>query len=165
MNEAVWLLDFDGVINARRPPWDSPLGRRHIYSAATGETYKAKWALDLVRVIRSIRMMGVDVRWCSSWCMDTEALEAALSMPKLPIALTDRPLPTSTVELSRLKLAAAEDVATSGKRLIWTDDEAVPTSGPEYDRLTANGRGLLIRPDARRGLTPDHLGDIFTFAS
>ena len=49
------------------------------------------------------------------------------------------------------------------RRLIWTDDVVTPTSGPEYEALTANGRGLLIRPATRRGLQPNHLDAIEAF--
>jgi hypothetical protein len=47
--------------------------------------------------------------------------------------------------------------------LIWTDDVAIPTSGPVRDELTAAGRALLIAPIPSRGLQPEDLEAIDAF--
>jgi hypothetical protein len=63
------------------------------------------------------------------------------------------------------KLAAAQAVLEGeGRPLVWTDDDAVPLSGPTYDELPAGGRALLIRPRAHRGLQPADLDAIEAFA-
>ena len=63
------------------------------------------------------------------------------------------------------KLAAALDVVErEGRRLVWTDDDAIPLAGPGLDRLTVRpARTLLVRPAPLRGLQPDHLDVIEAF--
>ncbi|MGI5185058.1 hypothetical protein ACQEVZ_53285 [Dactylosporangium sp. CA-152071] len=68
-------------------------------------------------------------------------------------------------EAPAAKLAAARAVLAGGDHLVWTDDDEVPAAGPLLDELTAAGRALLIRPDARCGLTPAHLDEIEAFAT
>ncbi|GAB7036225.1 MULTISPECIES: hypothetical protein [Catenuloplanes] len=52
----------------------------------------------------------------------------------------------------------------TGRRLIWTDDEALPPPGAARDALTADGRAMLVAPDSRRGLQPADLDAIEAFA-
>ena len=52
-----------------------------------------------------------------------------------------------------------------GRRLIWTDDEALPPPGPERDELTTDNRALLIAPRPARGLQPEDLDHIERFAT
>ncbi|GAA2643951.1 hypothetical protein GCM10010399_92380 [Dactylosporangium fulvum] len=80
------------------------------------------------------------------------------ALPPLGCAFSDEP------DASAAKLAAARAVLAAGRRLVWTDDDEVPESGPLRAELTAGGRALLIRPDARRGLTPADLDEIEAFA-
>jgi hypothetical protein len=47
---------------------------------------------------------------------------------------------------------------------VWTDDTAVPRSGPLFDELAGDGAGLLIRPHPRRGLRPRDVNRIEAFA-
>jgi hypothetical protein len=61
------------------------------------------------------------------------------------------------------KAQSARDVLWSGRRLVWTDDMEVPDDGPLHEELTADGLALLIRPDSRRGLTPDHMDQVEAF--
>lgn len=55
--------------------------------------------------------------------------------------------------------AAALDIVANGRRLLWTDDNAIWRSGPEREQLEAAG-ALLISPDERRGLQPDDVTTI-----
>ncbi|MFI6820554.1 hypothetical protein ACIBJE_06310 [Micromonospora sp. NPDC050187] len=88
-------------------------------------------------------------------------LERLWSLPTLGRAFTE---PFRDAGASAAKLAAARKVLANGRRLIWTDDLEVPHSGPLYDELTADGRGLLIRPNSSRGLQRSELNDIHVFA-
>ncbi|MDR7276071.1 hypothetical protein [Catenuloplanes atrovinosus] len=164
MTAPVWLLDVDGVINAKRPGWGGPPLRREVYSAEDDYAYPIRFAPALiVRIKELIKAEAVEVRWCTTWCPEAYRLERLWSLPPLGSALTRRPLPRGA-ECWPLKLAAARDVVhTEGRRLIWTDDEALPPPGPDRDALTADGRGLLIAPDSRRGLQPEHLDEIARF--
>lgn len=155
MREIHWLLDFDGVINIDRSPWKEAPFNSIAYSG--GRQYKIRWCPSLIGKIRLVHRQGVRIFWASTWCGDTDQLER---ITKLPPLLSARPTEMSY----RLKCEAAEAVVDSGHRLIWTDDEAVPTSGAFYRKLVKAG-SLLIKPHPRRGLTPEHLDSIMSFVS
>ncbi|GAB3867873.1 hypothetical protein ACFPIJ_23490 [Dactylosporangium cerinum] len=158
----VWLLDVDGVINTRRPLWGPEL-RRGV-ARSQGVDWPIRWAPPLITRIRRLAVAGVvEVRWCTTWCPDADALERLFDLPPLGRALTAAEL--AAVEgTDAVKLAAARRVLAERRRLVWTDDTAVPAAGPLADELTAGGRGLLIRPHPRRGLRPSDLARIESFA-
>jgi len=159
----VWLLDVDGVINASRPDWGTAPRREHVWSPSDHQSYLMRWAPGLIDRIRALHASGtVEVRWCSTWCPDAEALERLWRLPPLERALTEVPVPKGAYGWP-LKVEAARAVLAGGRRLVWTDDEAVPTSGVLHDELTADGRALLIAPNPTRGLQPDHVDDIEAF--
>jgi phosphoglycolate phosphatase-like HAD superfamily hydrolase len=153
-----WLLDVDGVVNASRPGWHAAPFRAQ--AAAYGQTWPIRWAPALVARIRDLIDSGaVEVRWCSTWCGQTGHLERVLGLPALESAIVVPP----DRFVGELKAQAARNVLASGRRLVWTDDMEVPDDGPLHDELTADGRALLIRPDRRRGLTPEHMDQAEAF--
>jgi hypothetical protein len=146
-------LDVDGVINTRRPLWGDSLRRGTAHS--DGVDWPIRWAPALTTRIRGLSDAGlVEVRWCSTWCPDAAVLERLFDLPPFGRALT-----LTGPDTDALKLAAARQVLAAGRRLVWTDDTAVPATGP-----TAGGRALLIRPHPRRGLRPRDLARIESFA-
>ena len=156
MSRPVWLLDVDGVLNAPRPGWGAAPRSGTAYS--TGQPFRLRWAPALATRIRAVHGSGlVDIRWCSTWCSDADQVERLLGLPCLDRAWHH---PISTTAAAIAKLAAARAVLDLGRRLIWTDDAAVPTSGPVRDELTATGRALLIAPIPSRGLQPEDLDAI-----
>ncbi len=123
-----------------------------------------RWAPALITRIRRLADAGlVEVRWCTTWCPDAEVLERLFELPAFGRALTAVELDTAD-ETDALKLAAARRVLAEPRRLVWTDDTAVPARGPLAGELTAGGRALLIRPHPRRGLRPKDLDRIESFA-
>lgn len=158
--KTVWLLDVDGVVNASRPGWGGAPTRRHVWSTMDQREYPIRFAPPLlVRIRKLIRAGLVEVRWCSTWCGDTAGLEAAFALDPLPSAFTFE----HKWQVRELKMQAAEDVLAAGDRLVWTDDQEVPSFGPIYDAMTADGKGLLIRPAGARGLQPGHIEQIERF--
>ncbi|WP_432992426.1 hypothetical protein [Dactylosporangium sp. CA-233914] len=158
----MWLLDVDGVVNTRRPVWGPQLGRGT--ARAGGVDWPIRWAPPLIDRIRRLHGDGVvEVRWCSTWCSDAEELERLFGLPPLRRALGGDDL-ASPGGTDLPKLAAAGRVLAAGRRLVWTDDTAVPLPGPLFDKLTEGGRALLIRPHPRRGLRPRDLDRIEAFA-
>jgi len=158
--KTVWLLDVDGVINVDRPGWGGPPCNRDI--EALGRTWRVRWAPRLMSRIRALAEAGqVDLRWCTTWCPDAAKLELMWRLPPLRRALAS-PINHRTKEAD--KLAAAVDVLAAGHRLIWTDDDAIPSPGtPLYRSLVENDRALLIEPDHRRGLQPDDMERVEAF--
>jgi hypothetical protein len=158
----VWLLDVDGVINIRKSPWGSAPHNGRAYD--NGTEWKMRWAPQLITRIRALHKSGeVEVRWCTTWCSNADQLERLFKLPVLGRAFTEE---LRGAQCSAAKLAAAQAVLAEGRRLIWTDDVEVPTERSEpvlYAELTAGGRGLLIRPDERGGLRPEHMDAIEVF--
>lgn len=158
----VWLLDVDGVINAICPGWGCAPVCRSVFVEC--EEFRLRWAAELVRQIRQLYEDDVvELRWCTSWCPWADVLERLWGWPELGRALDAQVM--SAGDLDVVKANAALAVIGSGRRLIWTDDRAVPLARGLHDRLTCGGRGLLIAPDPRRGLLPQHIDLIEDFAS
>lgn len=155
----VWLLDVDGVLNANNPGWSAAPRRRSVWSNTLSRDFTIRWAPALIARIRQIDRAGqVEIRWCTTWCGDTTDLETALSLPAFTPAWTDY---RNGRAGSEAKLAAARAVLAEGRPLVWTDDHEVPYEDSAlYAELTAAGRALLIRPDERRGLQPEHIAAI-----
>jgi hypothetical protein len=70
-----------------------------------------------------------------------------------------------SVKAPELKVTAALHVVEVERRpLIWTDDDAIPSAGPQRRRLEAAGMPLLfLTPDPLRGLQPGDLTAIDNF--
>jgi hypothetical protein len=156
MGRAVWLLDVDGVINVG---WGAAprAGTVHV----GGLPCNLQWAPGLIARILAIQATGsVDIRWCTTWCDDADQLELLFGLPRLDRTWSHA-IDGSYAGIA--KLAAARAVIDTGDRLIWTDDGAVPTSGPVHDELVSTGRALLIAPVPDRGLEPEHLDAIEAF--
>ncbi|AVT39407.1 hypothetical protein [Plantactinospora sp. BB1] len=160
----VWLLDVDGVINARSPQWGRAPRRADVWSHADRCEYPMRWAGALVDRIRRLHESGVvEVRWCSTWCPEADLLERLWRLPVLDRALLCDPVPAGELGWP-VKLAAAHAVLAAGRTLVWTDDEAIPDRDRLLDRAVARGHALLIAPDPGRGLRPADLDAIETFA-
>ncbi|MER7132672.1 hypothetical protein [Streptosporangium saharense] len=151
----MWLLDVDGVTNASRPGW----GR----APRSGTAYRMRRApAPLDRIRAPHRADSVEIRRCSTWRAEIEQVERLLALPGLARAWSRSPVRRRRRDG---QLAAARDVLTRGRRLIWTDDVEVPTSGPVDDELTRGGRALPIAPSPGRGLQSEHLDVIEAFTS
>jgi hypothetical protein len=158
----VWLLDVDGVLNIRKSPWGGAPYNGRAYD--NGTEWKMRWAPQLIQRIKALHTSGaVEARWCTTWCSNADQLERLFKLPILGRAFTGE---LRGFECSEAKLAAARAVLAEGRRLIWTDDVEVPIERNEpalYAELTAGGKALLIRPDERGGLRPEHMEEIEAF--
>ncbi|GGK29056.1 hypothetical protein GCM10010124_22290 [Pilimelia terevasa] len=158
----VWLLDVDGVINARKPRWSA--APHHGTAHAAGFPYPMRWAPALLDRIRDLHTAGgAQVVWCSTWCAFSNQVERLFRLPPLERAFADQ---VHGEHADRLKVEAARRVLARGRRLIWTDDEVVPLAdSPLHAELTGTGRALLIRPESRAGLNPEHMDTIEAFTA
>ncbi|GIG90098.1 hypothetical protein [Plantactinospora endophytica] len=161
----VWLLDVDGVVNARRPGWGRTPCRADVWSEEDRCEYPLSWADALVDRMRALHDSGVvELRWCTTWCPEADVLERLWRLPVLDRALVCEPVPKGP-EGWPVKRAAAHAVLAAGRTLVWTDDEAIPEGDRVLDRAVARGIALLIAPDPARGLRPADIDEIEAFAA
>lgn len=162
----IWLLDFDGVINANSPQWsEKPL---KVWSPPSryqpGQSFRVRFAPSLIGRIKDVAESGLaEVRWASTWNGDTDALRTMTGLD-FPVAFEVEPKMHWTVIGARKRLAAQHVLEREQRRLIWTDDVEVPfTWELSHAAITEGGRALLIRPKERQGLLPAHLDEIDQF--
>jgi len=158
MPRPVFLLDVDGVINAKRPGWGAAPRRGFAYAKAY--QWRMRWAPALIDRIRGIHTSGAaDVVWCTTWCPWADQLERLFRLPVLGRAFAHElaPGPEGWAD----KRAAARDLVAAGAPLVWADDEAIPD--PYLCGDYPPDRALLVRPDPRRGLQPTDMDAIDTW--
>ena len=159
----VWLLDVDGVLNALHPGWDSPAQQG--VAVAYGTAFRLRWAPALVdRIARLHRSGSVEVRWATTWVDEIDQVERLLRLPRFPTAFTGLGAAPSVQATGRKWAAALEVVEEERRPLLWTDDDAIPAWEDGVQRLGATGLPvMLVAPDPRTGLQPEHLAAIEAF--
>lgn len=158
---AVLLLDVDGVLNVERPGWPDADKRGTVH--ADGRDWQFRWSPSLIAGLVDLFYLDlVEIRWCSTWCPEADKLHLLWETPAFPACWTE-PLPSGQ-HVNARKLACARDILAQGRRLIWADDEAIPTS-KERRALGMAGDALYLRPHPRTGLSPAHLDQISLFAT
>lgn len=151
MKLIVWLLDIDGVINASKAGWSA--APKSGYAYADGNAWKMRWSPQLIERIHRVHNTGlVEILWATTWVGHTDGLERLFRLP----AFNSARLESMSVPYKRL---AAEDVVDSGRKLIWTDDEAIPSAGAVHFKLVAHD-SLLIAPKPSKGLRSTDLDEI-----
>lgn len=163
----VWLLDVDGVLEGSRPGWHA-VPRRDRLRLADGTELRYTWAPALVERINRVHRGGaVEIRWATSWItpgairdVAVHELAALFGLPTgLPLAWQLPAAQLSPGQVLAAKRRAAIGVVRAGRRLVWTDDNAIPRLGPHRAELDKAG-ALLIAPSVRTGLLPEHLDHI-----
>jgi hypothetical protein len=159
----VWLLDVDGVLNAGRPGWGAKPGQGD--ASFERMTFRMRWAPPLIARLAAYHRAGVaEIRWATTWVDEIAQIEALMGLPAFPTAFSGLP-EGPQFKVPGLKAdAALEVVEGEGRALIWTDDDAIPLSGPLLDRLNSAGPPiLLVAPNPRRGLQAADLDRIDEF--
>lgn len=167
----VWLLDIDGVVNAlARGPvqhsWPASDWVQHVVRATIPGSgrmvlpiFAARPVLDFVTRVQTSG--AAEVVWHSTWREAAVTdLAPVLGLPSIPVS--DAPEWTARPGELWWKLPAAQRVVESGRRLVWTDDD-IPVVPDQVADLVAHDDTLLIGPDPKTGLTPDHLAAIADF--
>ena len=174
-----WLLDVDGVLNAvtSRPDtsvWPADAWVR-TEARAAGRAYPILAAQPVLDFVAAVAASGAaDVRWHTTWQHDAVAsLAPALGLPPLPVE--DAPefqvaggasgyAGTHTAP-AWWKLSAARRAVSSGRPLVWTDDDLARFGVQrEIDEQPFEpDTVLLVAPRTDIGLTPAHLRAIDAF--
>ena len=160
---AVWLLDVDGVVNligSKQTQW--PGGQKRTTVAG----WTIRWAApELVDFVNTVHRSGAcEVCWATTWIDDNliASLADALGFDHFASAYIRQP---SEVH-PELKRRAARQVLDLGRRLVWTDDDAIPAKRRERIELLGDGEGdrwLTIAPSESHGLGPRDAADILAF--
>ena len=159
----VWLLDVDGVVNARRPQWEQPFAQGHAF--VDGVTYRLQWSPVLTRYIKAVhKRRAAEIRWATTWVDHVHQVERLLHLPAFRTAFQGLGTAPSVAAPDLKLLAALHVVEVERRPLIWTDDDAIPISGTQRRRLEeAEVPVLLLAPDPYAGLGPDDLEQIDDF--
>jgi hypothetical protein len=160
----VWLLDIDGVINAyayeyrSRAVWDK-VAKKELFPYSL-------WVADgLVEFINKMHSSNtVEMRWCTTWGNNANEHFAPLfGLPEFVVCDMPEMHPQRTPDQS-WKQVRAREILTEGRRLIWTEDTAIPVGfAEEIDHMDKDK--LLVVPNPSIGLTPQDCVAIESFIS
>ncbi|BBX82196.1 hypothetical protein [Mycolicibacterium aubagnense] len=177
---AVWLLDFDGVINALSkrggrsywPEWSSatvahPEG--DLTSAGDPVHLPLLWSPAVIAVIAEAARAGIDVRWLSTWREHTKRLpEIIPGLPDLPwldetildTRASDDLDPRLAMESGPWKVLVARAFVPAGAALLWTEDSLTVDLLSESWRRSRTAPTTLIRPRPATGLISREVNEI-----
>jgi hypothetical protein len=154
----IWLLDFDGVINAIAdkpdrtvwPDWIRTDVRDHRIA------HRVWYSPTVIALVNEMHEAGVEIRWLSTWHAETEGF-AALGLPELPGQgpVDDGP--------GWWKLPSAIAAAGESRPLLWTDDELNFKKAVREWVDSRTGPTHLIAPGEMVGLAPRRVREIRSF--
>lgn len=156
MSEFKLLLDVDGVLNASKAGWSR--APKSGYAFALGQSWRMRWEPEVMKQITALhKHPSVEVLWATTWVEHTEQLERLFRLPALLSAAS------KSMDWSQ-KAEAALRYARQGFKVIWVDDEAIPSSGPVHEELLNLG-ALFVVPKSNKGLQPAHFELINAFVT
>lgn len=145
----LWLLDFDGVLNAI-----SQRGDRNVWddwnaadiTVPDGNTFPLLRSPSVVAVVNDAVDAGVDVVWLTTWRDESQLLPKVIDgLPDLPwwgerdLERLGHRLDPEHVHAQRWKAQVARAMVPDGVPLLWTDDNL------DYGILRAEDRAWLRR--------------------
>lgn len=172
MTAPIWLLDFDGVVNALSKrggtalwtDWHSAsIDHPHGETNRRGDVIRLPllWSDTVVQTIAQAAAAGVDVRWLSTWRGDTKRLlDVITGLPELPwldesildFAATDGLDAGARMCSGPWKMEVAKAYVADDAPLLWTEDALSIDMLSESWRLARNGATNFIRPHPTQGL-------------
>lgn len=161
MERPIWFLDVDGVLNANNPKWSEAPKTWAVFSRVTGKFYKMRYSLTLLRNIFEISKV-CDIVWSSTWSDEPETLNETFGFSFASAFNYEEERKVSpNILVCDLKRQVAYDAVSSGRRVIWTDDEIIEDKDLEFAGQTPNA--LFIKPKSRTGLTKEDIIQIKSF--
>ena len=164
----VWLLDVDGVLNSTSSvPNPKELRRGEMVQkylrTNSGATFRMRVHKDLVAFFNRMHASGlVDIRWATTWTDQANTIFApAFDLPQLPVWARP-PEETRRLDDHNWKTSSALEVIHAGRKLIWSDDEAIPDGFEDLIKNVSKGH-LLVKPNSNLGLTPSECALIEEF--
>ena len=172
MVQPIWLLDFDGVVNALskrggRTYWSdwNSAAVEHPYGETTrsGQAVRLPllWSQTVIDAIAGAAAARVNVQWLSTWREHTALLPAVIAgLPELPW-LDEKILHTATVEeldpklrmySGPWKVQVAKAFVCDEAPLLWTEDSLTVDVLSESWRRSRSGPTEFVRPRPSSGL-------------
>lgn len=108
-----------------------------------------------LRVLVPTLHAAFEIVWATSW--NEEANREVAPLVGLPT------LPALDVTAHHRKLELVRGHAGEQRTIAWVDDRLEPAAWSWAG--SRSGRSLLIKPESRRGLTPEHVADLLAFAA
>ncbi|MFD4671847.1 HAD domain-containing protein [Lentzea sp. NPDC058450] len=106
-----------------------------------------------------LRALPCDLVWATGWMHDANAVIAPLlDLPQLPVAELPEAPYEDDMTVVHWKTRALIDIA-AGRPFAWVDDE-IGELDREWVAANHNGQALLLRVDARTGLTSGDLATV-----
>lgn len=174
MTTPMWLLDFDGVINALSkrggrsfwPDWrsaciDHPEGDRDRHDKPV--KLPLLWSTTVLETVASALDTGVDVRWLSTWREHTTLLPPILDgLPEIPwfdenVLAADAADGLDARERmvsGPWKVAVAKATVPGDAALLWTEDALSVDMLSESWRKSRTAPTTFVRPHPAQGLIP-----------
>lgn len=176
----VWLLDFDGVINAVERKADSGPDRSvwpdwvrvGIAFADSADTTAEKWTIHysptVVATVADAVEAGVEVIWLSTWQQWTVNFAAAIpGLPELPYLaghVPDNSDPAGSPSGGRWwKTTLAQTHTDPSRPLLWTDDDLRFANDAQEWMRARKSPSLLLAPREHIGLAPRLLRAVRNF--
>lgn len=175
MTTPIWLLDFDGVINAlskrggrsfwpdewRSATIDHPEGYRDRH----GKPVKLPllWSKTVVETVAAAVDAGVEVRWLSTWREHTRLLPSILyGLPEIPwfdenllaADASDGLDARERMVSGPWKVVVAGAAVPDDAPLLWTEDALSVDMLSERWRRTRTAPTTFLRPHPAQGLIP-----------
>lgn len=169
----LWLLDFDGVVNAisrrgDRNVWDDWEAAE--VTVATGESFPLLWSPSVVGVINEAVDAGVEVVWLTTWRDETQLLPKVIDgLPDLmwwdeeDLTRAGHGLDPLHTLNQRWKSQVARALVPDGAPLLWTDDNLdlgiLRSDDRDWLRRRPGG-STVITPHETIGLSKKNIRDI-----
>lgn len=182
---AIWLLDFDGVINALSkrgghaywPQWSTatvthPEG--DLTRAGAPVLLPLLWSPAVIAAVGEAVCAGIDVRWLSTWREHTQLLPAIIpglpNLPWLDETILNAPArasldPRLAMESGHWKVEVAKAYVPADATLLWTEDSLTVDVLSESWRRSRTASTTLIRPRPATGLVSRQVNEIRTWIS
>lgn len=134
MSKPIWLLDFDGVINALSSKGDRSVWDRWNSTEITvpdDDTYQILWSDDVVELVAYAVDSGISVIWLTTWREHTKLISETLTgMPEaLPwwdestMEDAGHKLDPCKVLGQKWKVQVAQALLPNDANVLWTDDQ------------------------------------------
>lgn len=171
MEQPIWYLDVDGVLNATSPPsrrWKPQFEHTTLVADDAGQArHLSIWwrpaVVDFVNHVHRSRL--AEVRWLTTWGEQARTvLGPALGLDDF-VTVGEQPQGDGAYPDagSWWKVATILEHSPTGSRIVFTDDDLTTRSRAQLAGRFGAEDALLITPMPSPGLTDQHLSKIHSF--